>query len=284
MSLDALAAAAAGALAVPAAYDLLAATDGSALVVRGERLLAPLRRAGREGRAPTAVEQRRLAALSAGVLLCGGWLMAGLWAGVALAAGGPWLALALVRARRARHRAALAGAAPVVARALADTLTGGHSVHGAVVEAARTGGVPGAAGGELARAAEALALGDPVDDALERLRLRAACDEYDTIVAAIALQRRAGGDLAGLLRQIAAGIEDASRLEADARAATAQARFTGLMVAGLPLGAAALAELASPGYLAGLAGRPLTAMLALVSGLLQLCALVAIRRLGRVER
>ena len=42
------------------------------------------------------------------------------------------------------------------------------------------------------------------------------------------------------------------RLEGDARAATAQARFTGLLVSVLPLAAAGLAELGSPG-LPGLA-------------------------------
>jgi tight adherence protein B len=282
MSTDGLLAAWAGALAVPAAHDALLAADGGALARRGSVLLAPLSRAGREGRAPSASEQRRLAVLAAAVLLAGGWLVGGLWAGVALATAGPWSALALVRARRRRHRAALVEGAPVIARSLADALAGGHSIHGAVIEAGRRGGIPGAAGAELARVAEALDLGEPVDDALERLRVRARAPEYDTIVAAISLQRRAGGDLAGLLREIGAGIEEAGQLEADARAATAQARFTGLMVAGLPLGAAGLAEMASPGYLAGLVRQPLTAMLALVAALLQLAALVAIRRLGRV--
>ena len=91
---------------------------------------------------------------------------------------------------------------------------------------------------------------------LERLRLRAADPAWDAIVAGILLQREAGGDLAGLLRDQAAALEAADRIERDARAATAQARFTARLVLALPLGAAALAELASPGLAAGLAEPP----------------------------
>ena len=47
-------------------------------------------------------------------------------------------------------------------------------------------------------------------------------------------------------------MEEQARLEGELRAATAQARFTGLLVVLLPLGGALLAELASPGWLAGL--------------------------------
>jgi hypothetical protein len=57
---------------------------------------------------------------------------------------------------------------------------------------------------------------------------------------------QAGGDLARLLRELARALEEAMRLEGDARTATAQARFTGLLVSVLPLAAAALAELGSP--------------------------------------
>ena len=85
------------------------------------------------------------------------------------------------------------------------------------------------------------------------MRARVRSPRLDTVVAACLLQRRAGGDLARLLRESARSMEEQSRLEGELRAATAQARFTGLLVVALPLGGALLAELASPGCLA----RPL---------------------------
>ena len=110
---------------------------------------------------------------------------------------------------------------------------------------------PGAAGHELRRARAELAAGARTEAALEALRARARSPRLDSLVAACLLQQRAGGDLARLLRGLARSFEDQSRLEDEVKAATAQARFTGLVVVLLPLAGAGLAELASPGFLAG---------------------------------
>jgi Flp pilus assembly protein TadB len=67
------------------------------------------------------------------------------------------------------------------------------------------------------------------------------------------------------------------------RAATAQARFTGVIVVLLPLGGALLAELASPGFAARLTGSLLTGWLVGLAVALQVAAAVLIRRLGRVR-
>jgi tight adherence protein B len=245
------------------------------------RWAAPLRAARREGRPPTVVERRRLALVGAGALLAGGWIVAGPVVGAACAAAGPIGVGRLVRARRERWRADLARGAPGAARALADALAGGHSVRGALGVAAE-GGVAGAAGRELFSAARALALGAGTDEVLERMRARARDPAWETIVAAILLQREAGGDLAGLLRSIAARLEDAARVEAEARSATAQARFTAWLVALLPLGAAVLAELAHPGYVGSMLRAPLAPLLLGTATTLEIVACVAIRRIAKM--
>jgi tight adherence protein B len=271
----------AGALAVAGAWEAVAAVEQAALVRAIGRWTAPLGAVRREGRAPTAPERRRLALVGAGALLAGGWLLAGPLAGAACAAAGPVSLGRLVRARRERWRADLARGAPHAARALADALAGGHAVRGALAAAAQ-GGVPGAAGRELAAASRALALGARTDDVLEDLRRRAADRAWDTIVAAILLQREAGGDLAGLLRSIASGLEEAARVEADARSATAQARFTAWLVALLPVGAAMLAELTQPGYVGAILRAPLAPWLLGAAAVCQLVACALIRRIARV--
>jgi len=93
------------------------------------------------------------------------------------------------------------------------------------------------------------------DVVLERLRRRAADPAWDTIVAGILLQRDAGGDLAGLLRRFAVAAAERERILADARSATAQARFTGLLVVAMPAGAALFAELIEPGFMAALLAK-----------------------------
>jgi tight adherence protein B len=236
---------------------------------------------GREGRDPGAAERRRLLLAGAGLAFAIGWAAFGLLGGMALGAGGPWLVARLLRARRERFRRAVDAGVPALALAVADALAGGHSLRGALDQSRRS--VGGAAGHELRRACAELAVGAATEDALEAMRARVRSPRLEVFVAACVLQRRAGGDLARLLRESARSMEEQSRLEGELRAATAQARFTGLLVAALPLGGAALGELVSPGWLAGLWGSFLTAWLVGIALVLQGVAAVLIRRLGRVR-
>jgi tight adherence protein B len=275
-----LAAVAAG-CAVFGAWEALAAVEEAAPGRRLRRALAPLRLARRAGRAPTVPERRRLAVLGAGALLAGGWLVAGPLAAVALAAGGPALVGRVVAARRRRWRRELGLTAPAVARALADALSGGHGVRGALTEVARAGGVPGPAAGELRAVARRLAFGARTEDVLEDLRARAGDPAWDTLVPAVLLQRDAGGDLAGLLRAIAVAQEQALRVEGEAHALTAQARATARIVAGMPFAGLALGELASPGTLAALLSDPRSGVLAALAFALGATAFVVVGRLAR---
>jgi tight adherence protein B len=267
-------------LGVLALWDALAALDQLARGGAIGRLLAPLVRARRIGAAPSAGERRRLAVVAALVLLAAGWLVAGPLLGGVLAAGGPWALRAHLHARHRRWRGELERAAPVVARAVADALAAGHAISRALAEAA--GSVDGPAAVELRALGDVLAVGQPLEHALAVLQARADSRAYDTLATAVLLQRDAGGDLVGLLRELARAQEAAAHGADDARAATAQARFTGVVVGVLPAGAAALAELASPGALASVAHDPLALWLAGFAVVLQLLGLLAIRRLARV--
>jgi tight adherence protein B len=275
-------AALAGVCAVLAAWEAIGAVEEERLVRSLGRWLGPALQALRAGREPTSPERRRLVLVGALSLLGAGWLVAGAWAGLALAASAPWAARAALRARRRRRRLAIAAAAPAIARALADALAGGHSVRGALAAAASGGGVPGPAGDELRAAAAQLELGERTGDVLRSLARRAGPGPLDTLVAAVLLQRDAGGDLAGLLRSLAGALEERARTVADARSATAQARFSALLVTGLPLAGIVLGELAAPGFVVALAAAPLPALLAGAAMVLQLVAFVWVRRIARV--
>jgi tight adherence protein B len=259
------------------------AVRGSAPQLAGAlgALTGAVARAGREGRAPGAVERRRLLAAGAAAAFLAAGALAGRWAGLAAATAGPWIVARVLRARRLAYRRAVDRAAASIALAVADALTGGHSLRGALEEAAA--GLNGPPGRELRRVASELELGARTEDALDALRGRVGSRALDVVVAAALVQRRAGGDLARLLRDAARAFEDQARLEGEVRAATAQARFTGLVVVVLPVGAGLLAELASPGYLVGLADSFLTAWLAGLALVMQVVAALAIRKIGRVR-
>ena len=167
-----------------------------------------------------------------------------------------------------------------MAIAVADALDVGRSPRAAL--AAASASLEGPPARELERVRAELALGAPTRVALAGLRHRVDSPRVDAFATALLSEQLAGGDLAALLRRFAAAAADRDRTEADARSATAQARFTGLLVVAMPVGAALLAELLDPGFVGGLLADPAAATLLGCAGALQLAGFFAIRRLSRV--
>jgi tight adherence protein B len=270
--------AAAGGLAAVAAREAVLATPALAAWVRVA--LEPLRRAGREGYSPSVPERRRLAALGTVAAIAGGWFVAGATLALPLAVAGPALAAAAINVRRKRYRGAVERALPDVALAVADSLTAGRSLRASLPAAATS--LDGPAAVELARLGADLQLGSPTADAIAAWRGRMRSPRVDAFAAALLSQRLAGGDLAGLLRRFAEGAAERDRVAEDARAATSQARFTGLLVVAMPSGGALFAELIQPGFLIKVLAAPASAILLAMAAALQLAGFVAIRRLSRV--
>jgi tight adherence protein B len=273
---------------------LAAAAGGMAAVAVREAIVAspalgrwlaatvePLRRAGREGYAPTDAERRRLALLGTVALLVAGFVVAGPGPAPFLALAGPAAAAWALGRRRARYRLAVERGMPDIATAVADALAGGRSVRAALASASSS--VEGPAAVELARLRADLELGASTADALAALQGRLRATRVDSFAAALLSQQLGGGDLAGLLRRFAASAAERDRVAADARSATAQARFTGLLVVAMPTGAALFAELIQPGFVGELLGNGASLALLAVAAALQVCGFAAIRRLSRIE-
>jgi tight adherence protein B len=240
--------------------------------------VSPLSRAAREGYVPSASEQRRLGLLGSGAIATLAILVTGLGPLAIAAAAGPWCVSALVAQRRERYRRAVERAVPDVAWAIADAISGGHSVRGALTAAADS--LDGASSAELARIAADLEVGASTRDALDEMRERLRSERIDWLATALLSQQAAGGDVAALMRRLAAAAADRDRVDDEARAATTQARFTGLLVVALPAGAALFAELLQPGFISGVLGEPVSAAMLMAAGALQIVGFALIRRLG----
>jgi Flp pilus assembly protein TadB len=273
-----LAGAAAGGLVALAGREGLRASPAVASWLRAA--LEPLRLAGREGYAPNPLERRRLALLGALAALLGGWFVAGPAVALPLAVAGPALVTATVARRRARYRSSVERALPDIGVAVADSLTAGRSLRASLCAAETS--LDGPAAVELGRLRAELELGAATTEAVGAWRRRMHSARVDAFAAAVLSQRLAGGDLAGLLRRFASGATDRDRAAEDARTATAQARFTGLLVVAMPSGAALFAELLSPGFLSRLLGQPASAVFLVMAAALQLVGFVAIRHLARI--
>jgi len=276
--LPALAGAVAGGLLALAAREALLASPA---VARWLALaLEPLRRAGREGYAPSTAERRRLAGLGAGGAVLGGWFLAGPALALPLSIAGPALAGWAVSTRRRRYRQTVERSLPEVATAIADSLSAGRSLRASLPAAAAS--LDGPPASELARLGAELDLGAATTTAVEAWRRRMRSERIDAFAAALLSQRLAGGDLAGLLRRFAAGAAERDRVAEDARSATAQARFTGLLVVAMPSGGALFAELIQPGFIGKLLGSPPSAVLLSLAAVFQLVGFFAIKRFSRV--
>jgi tight adherence protein B len=274
-----LLAAAAGGMAAVAAREAVVASPALGRWLAAT--IEPLRRAGREGYAPTAAERRRLAALGTIALLIAGFMAIGPGPAPFLALAGPGAAAWALARRRARYRLAVERGMPQIATAVADALAGGRSVRAALASAAAS--VEGPAAAELARVRADLELGAPTAEALGALQARLRATRVDSFAAALISQQLGGGDLAGLLRRFAASAAERDRVAADARSATAQARFTGLLVVAMPTGAALFAELIQPGFVGALLADGASLALLAVAAALQAVGFAAIRRLSRIE-
>ncbi len=273
-----LAGAAAGGLLALALREALLASPAALAWLRAA--LEPLRRAGREGYAPSTPERRRLAALGALAAVAGGWFLAGPALALPLSVAGPAAMGWAISSRRRRYRRGVERSLPEVATAIADSLSAGRSLRSSLLAAASYLDGPPAA--ELARLGAELDLGAATPDAVAGWRRRMRSERVDAFAAALLSQRLAGGDLAGLLRRFAAGAAERDRVAEDARSATAQARFTGLLVVAMPSGGALFAELIEPGFLARLLAAPPAAAMLALAAILQLVGFVAIRRFARV--
>lgn len=274
--LPVLLAAIAGGIVVLAAREAVLSSPALAGWLRSA--IAPLLRSRRAGHRASPGEVRRLALITTIALLIGSLWLTGPGPMTLLAAAGPGLAsLALDRGRR-RYREDVERGLPEVAIAIADALEGGRSVRAALVAAPAS--LRGPVAAELDRVRISIELGQSHQRALGELRLRIDGGEMASLVAALG-SRLPGNDLAGVLRRFAASAAERRRVAADARTATAQARFTGIIVAAMPVGGGMIAELIQPGFTSRLLGDPAASLMLTVALATQIAGFVTINRIVR---
>ena len=283
MSAAALLAGLAAVCGVLAVWEAIAAAEQERLVRAAMRWLAPARAALRANREPTSPERRRL-------VLVGG-LSSSLPAGSPPGRGRRWCSARPRRGWRARCCAAAMGAA---ARAIAAEAP-------AIARAARRRALRRALGarGAVRRRRAAPASAGPPATSCARSRPRSSSANAPTTSCGSSRHGRAPGRAtrspprsccnamrAATSRGCCARSPPRSRPAAACwrrlAPATAQARFTALLVSGLPLAGLALAELAQPGFVAALVGDPRTGALVAVALVLQAVAFACVRRIARV--
>jgi tight adherence protein B len=214
------------------------------------------------------------ALLVAGVALLG-WMQGLLMAGVALG-----IAYWLVRDSRARRRDRLEVQLVPALRMIAASTESGYSVHQALERAAADSPSPIAE--EFAQTVRAVALGVSLEEALAELARRGG-ENFELLAHIVIVQYRAGGNLPGLLMGLAGNVQERLQFRAETRALTAQARYSGIILALLPFAFLGLIVLVSPSYAHSLFATDSGRVILLTSAGLLGIGLVSIRAISQVE-
>jgi tight adherence protein B len=166
--------------------------------------------------------------------LAAGWVIGGSVAGL-IGSVGAAVATSIRRRRRAARAAGqLDDELSDAVRALASGIRAGLSLVQSLRYAADEAHDPLAP--SLDRVVEAVDLGTPVDEAIERWAVQVGTDDARLVTGVLLLHRRSGGDLPGVLDQVAATLQERRAAAREVRALTAQARLSGAILGFLPIG------------------------------------------------
>jgi tight adherence protein B len=130
---------------------------------------------------------------------------------------------------------------------IANSLAAGSTLFQALEASARE--TPPPLGELLSQAVRRASLAVTVEDALKALRDQVGSRDVSNLVAALAIQRTTGGDLARLLRESVTFLREEQRLRADARALSAQARYSAQMIGVMPIALFALFSAMFPSHI-----------------------------------
>lgn len=180
------------------------------------------------------------------------------------------------RAQRAAQREM-----PEAVALLANGLSAGLPLPQALQFVAAEG--PIAVRAAFGRVTAELALGRPIDGALAALRAAIGGDDVHQLLFALGALREAGGNLIGVLQQLAATMRERARVRGRVAVMVTQGMVSGFVIAGLPLCLlAALGQLA-PEWVTPLWTTPLGRLFLGAGVVLETVGLWWIARIVRVE-
>ncbi|MBO2463766.1 type II secretion system F family protein [Actinomadura violacea] len=216
---------------------------------------------------------------AAAIVLIGQWIAPVF--GLAAAVGVGFLFLAYVRRREDRRREEFIAQLPELARVLSNATHAGLVMRTAIEIAADELADP--AGEELKRTADALRIGQPLDEALRALVERLPSRELGVLVSTLVVSARAGGSLVTALRTIASTLEERKETRREVRTIMGEAVVTNWAVGALSVAGLGLINLLQPGALRVMSERLVGQVILGVAALLFVASLLIIRRITRID-
>ncbi|HEV8535827.1 MAG TPA: type II secretion system F family protein [Candidatus Limnocylindria bacterium] len=142
---------------------------------------------------------------------------------------------------------------------------------------------PAPMGPEMGRVVREVNLGLGMEEALANMVRRIKSDDLDLMVTAIGVQQQVGGNLAEILDTIAFTIRERVRIKGEIRTLTAQGRYSGYLVAFLPIAIAVTLNFINPEFMQPLFTETLGRILLAVGGTMMAIGFFAIRKITDIK-
>jgi tight adherence protein B len=162
---------------------------------------------------------------------------------LALGVGGPIMYLKMAVAKRAK---ALGFQLPQALEIIVRSLEAGHPVPTAINLVGREMVDP--AGSEFGMAADEIAYGATMEQAIGRMAERCQHPDVDLFAATVRLQERAGGNLTGLLKLNAATVRERHKMRLKIKAASSEGRASAMILTSAPFIAMGFIMISSPHF------------------------------------
>jgi tight adherence protein B len=142
---------------------------------------------------------------------------------------------------------------------------------------------PAPMGEEMGRVVREVNLGLGMDEALANLVRRIKSDDLDLMVTAIGVQQQVGGNLAEILDTIAFTIRERVRIKGEINTLTAQGRYSGYLVAFLPIGIMITLNFINPEFMKPLFTQLIGQILLGVGGVMMVIGFIAIQKITNIK-
>lgn len=142
---------------------------------------------------------------------------------------------------------------------------------------------PSPMGEEMGRVVREVNLGLGMEESLQNMVRRIKSEDLDLMVTAISIQQQVGGNLAEILDTIAFTIRERVRIKGEVNVLTAQGRYSGYLVAFLPIAIAGMINMISPAFMAPLFSKTIGQVMLVVGGIMMSIGFFAIRKITDIK-
>jgi len=169
--------------------------------------------------------------------------------------GGVVIPLAVLKVKANKRAAALGFQLPQALEIIVRSLEAGHPVPGAVALVGREMTDP--VGTEFGMAADEIAYGATLEQAVERMAERCRHPDLDLFAATVRLQEKTGGNLTGLLKLNASTIRERHKMRLKIKAASSEGRASAMILTSAPFIAVGFIMIMSPRFYGDVIDEPL---------------------------